>query len=103
MPSLPENLKKFIENSTWIFAKTYVKTWPHEYIVQEKVDCDLFIELADFIDKNGYEEKFYKIKVVYLDYDGYSYWHMDNIINRCVEEDTYHRREKDGRLPNKTR
>jgi hypothetical protein len=24
---------------------------------------------------------------------------MGNIINRCDEHDTYHRREKDGRLP----
>ena len=101
MPTLPENLKQFIENSTWIFAKTYAKTWPHEYIVQEKIDNDLFTEFAEFIDKNGYEEKFYDTKVIYLDYDGYSYWHMDNIINRCVEADTFHRREKDGRLPNK--
>lgn len=29
----------------------------------------------------------------------HTYWHMGNIINRCPERDTYHRREKDGRLP----
>jgi len=33
---IPENLKAFIEESEWIFAKTYAKTWPHEYIVQER-------------------------------------------------------------------
>jgi hypothetical protein len=35
---LPENIKQFIERTPWTFAKTYAKTWPHEYIVQEKVD-----------------------------------------------------------------
>ncbi|MCD6435574.1 MAG: hypothetical protein J7L15_04235 [Clostridiales bacterium] len=99
MRTLPENLKRFVKDSTWIFAKTYTKTWPHEYIVQQKVDNDLFLELADFIDKNGYEEKFYDKKVIYLDCDGYTYWHMENIINRCVEADIYHRRKKEGRMP----
>ena len=36
---------------------------------------------------------------MYYDYSGRTYWHMGNIINRCDERDTYHRREKDGRLP----
>ena len=98
MSLLPDNLKQFIENSTWTFAKTYAKTWPHEYIVQENVDNDLFLEFADFIDKNGYQEKFYTTKVIYFDYNGYSYWHMDNIINRCVEADTFHRRKKNRKI-----
>jgi hypothetical protein len=27
---LPENLKEFIAEQKWIFAKTYAETWPHE-------------------------------------------------------------------------
>jgi len=96
---LSENLKEFIENQKWIFAKTYAETWPHEYIVQEKVDNTLFLELANHIDKYGYIDYFYKMKQTYFDYNGYTYWRMENIINRCVEQDTYHRREIDGRLP----
>ena len=42
---LPEQLKTFIANEDWIFAKTYATTWPHEYIVQERVDNDLFLNL----------------------------------------------------------
>lgn len=95
---LPENLIEFIGDVTWIFAKTYAKTWPHEYIVQEKVDEGLFLEFADFIDKYGYEEFFYETKQLYFDVGGYTYWHMENIINRCVSRDTYHGRKKDGRL-----
>jgi len=99
MKELSDELKEFIENSTWTFAKTYAATWPHEYIVQEKVDNELFVKLADHIDTFGYESHFYKMKQVYFDYNGFTYWYMKNIINRCVETDTYHRREKDRRLP----
>ncbi|MCX6786712.1 MAG: hypothetical protein NTU85_02780 [Candidatus Kaiserbacteria bacterium] len=95
-----EQLKKFIKDSQWIFAKTYATTWPHEYLVQEQVDNDLFLDLAQHIDMFGYESHFYKTKQMYYDYNGHSYWHMGNIINRCLEADTYHRREKDDRLPN---
>jgi hypothetical protein len=96
---LSEKLKDFIKKQEWFFAKTYAETWPHEYIVQEKVDKELFLELANHIDKFGYEDYFYKMKQIYFDYDGFTYWHMENIINRCVEKDTYHYRKKEGRLP----
>ena len=96
---LSEKLKNFIKEQDWIFAKTYAKTWPHEYIVQERVDNKLFLELANHIDQFGYEDYFYKMKQIYFDYDGFTYWHMENIINRCVEKDTYHNRKKEGRLP----
>ena len=96
---LSEKLKEFIQKQDWIFAKTYAKTWPHEYIVQEKVDNVLYIELANHIDTYGYIDNFYKMKQVYFDYKGYTYWHMENIINRCVEQDTYHKRKENGRFP----
>lgn len=96
---LPEKLKNFIIEQNWIFAKTYAETWPHEYIVKERVDNDKFIELAYHIDQFGYEDYFYKMKQTYFDYDGFTYWHMENIINRCIEKDTFHRRKLEGRLP----
>jgi hypothetical protein len=96
---LQKHIKQFIENTPWTFAKTYAKTWPHEYIVRERVDQRLFDELAEHIDKNGYESHFYQTKQIYFDFDGRTYWHMGNIVNRCPEADTYHRREKEGRLP----
>ncbi len=99
MNELPEKLKRFIETTKWTFAKTYAETWPHEYIVQEKTDKEMFRELAEQIDKYGYPSKFYDKTMIYFDQDGYTYWHMENIINRCVEADTYQRRERDGRLP----
>jgi hypothetical protein len=99
--TLSEKLRKFIETQNWIFAKTYAETYPHEYIVQEKVDNNLFLEFAEFIDKNGYEEYFYHKKQIYFDFEGFTYWHMENIINRCVIEDTYHIRKLNNRLPKK--
>ncbi len=97
--NLSNDLKKFIEEQKWTFAKTYAKTWPHEYIVQEKVDNKKYIKLAAHIDTQGYESNFYNTKQIYYDFNGYTYWHMENIINRCVYKDTYHQREIDGRLP----
>jgi hypothetical protein len=36
---MAQDLKDFIENSKWTFAKTYAATWPHHYIVRERVDA----------------------------------------------------------------
>ena len=99
MMELADSLKQFITASPWTFAKTYAQTWPHEYLVQEKVDQAMFLALATHINTHGYPSRFYNRVMTYFDYDGYTYWHMGNIINRCVERDTYHRRELEGRLP----
>jgi GTP pyrophosphokinase len=96
---LPEVLARFIDQIPWTFAKTYARHWPHEYIVREKVDAALFDEFAAFLDQNGYESHYYQAKQIYLDHGAHTYWHMDNIINRCPVGETYHRREKEGRLP----
>lgn len=99
MVHLPSNLQNFIENISWTFAKTYADTWSHWYIVQEQVDNELFLELAIFIDRNGYQEYFYSKQMTFFNHGEYTYWHMENIINRCLLADTYHRRIVDGRLP----
>jgi len=96
---LPEHLGQFIERTPWTFARTYARHWPHEYIVREKVEAALFDELAGHIDRHGLESHFYGQKRAYFDHAGRTYWHMDNIINRCPEANTYHRREQEGRLP----
>jgi len=99
MDKLPQDLQDFIINETWIFAKTYAKTWPHEYIVEENVDKQLFSAFAKHIDSFGHKEKFYTAQVTYLNFDKHTYWHMENIINRCLLQDTYEEREKNNRLP----
>ena len=99
MNLLSNNLRTFIEESNWIFAKTYAETWPHEYIVEEKVDRALFYKLAEYIDSNGSPDYFYQKQMIYLEYDGHVYWHMENIINRCLPKETYSRRKAENRLP----
>lgn len=99
MCDFTDRLKQFIAGSTWIFAKTYAETWPHEYIVQERVDNASFLELAAHIDTHGYESEFYSTRQIYFDFNGDTYWHMGNIINRCPESETYRRRKAEGRMP----
>ena len=94
MKELSHETKSFIENNDWTFAKTYAKTWPHEYIVQEQVSEVHFIKLAEHIDTYGVEENFFTKKIIYFYYGGYTYWHMENIINRCFESDTYEQKKR---------
>lgn len=95
----------FIASVKWIFAKTYADTWPHEYIVRERVDEDSFVEMVLHIRQYGYEGRFYSKKIVYFDHEGYTYWTMGApmeetiIINRTQTENSYEQRLKNGTLP----
>jgi len=102
---LPTNLKLFVDNQSWIFAKTYANAWPHEYIVRDKVDETLFVTLVEHIRANGYVGKFYKMDITYLDEDGIVYWTMGDpietttIINRCTKEQSYEYRLAHDDIP----
>lgn len=96
---ISKNIEKFIKNQDWTFAKTYAKTWPHEYIVQERVDNSLFIEFSNHINTFGYQGYFYDTIYTYFNHNEYVYWNIENIINRCGMKDTYEEREKRGLLP----
>ena len=60
MTDLSNGLKQFIAESTWIFAKTYAETWPHEYIVRDRVDEGMFVALVRHIRAHGYPGRFYQ-------------------------------------------
>lgn len=100
-----QEVKLFIAEQDWIFAKTYAKTWPHEYLVREKVDEVLFVKMVEHIRANGYVGKFYKMDITYFDEDGMVYWTMgdpietENIINRCTKEQSYEYRLAHNDLP----
>jgi len=102
---LSTNLRSFIDDQDWIFAKTYAKTWPHEYIVRDQVDETLFVALVEHIRANGYVGKFYKMDITYFDEDGIVYWTMGDpieattIINRCTKEQSYEYRLAHNDLP----
>ena len=38
--SLPEDLRAFVDREPWTFAKTYAETWPHEYLVRDRVGAE---------------------------------------------------------------
>ncbi len=110
MNNLPDKLTRFIDESKWIFAKTYATTWPHEYIVREQVDEKLFVELARHIRSHGYAGKFYKKDMIYFNHANKMYWTMGaalsetTIINRCEITQSYAYRLARNDLParNKT-
>lgn len=102
--TLPRALRDFVDTAKWTFAKT-MPEWPHEYIVRDKVDENLFTMLVQHIRWQGYESKFYQKRFTYYDYHGMVYWTMGEplgettIINRCRKEDSYENRLNNGRLP----
>jgi hypothetical protein len=101
---LPRILQEFINSTQWTFAKT-MPEWPHEYIVRNRVDEDLFVRLVRHIREHGYQGKFYRRSITYYDAGGMTYWTMGApldktvIVNRCKKEDTYEVRLLKGNLP----
>jgi len=79
--------------------------WPHEYLVRERVDENLFVRLVRHIRQYGFEGRFYQRTLTYFAEDGLLYWTMGapieetTIINRCKKEDTYECRLQKGTLP----
>jgi hypothetical protein len=102
--SFPPELKVFIEEHQWTFAKT-MQEWPHEYIVRDRVDERLFEELVRYIRAYGHEGHFYAKVLTYYEEGGHVYWTMGapieetTIVNRCRSEDSYERRLANGTLP----
>ena len=101
---LPVYLRSFVDAAEWTYAKT-MPEWPHEYLVRERVDEQLFVGLVCHIRTHGREGRFYQKVLVYYEEAGMVYWTMGapipetTIINRCRREDTYERRLASGTLP----
>ena len=109
----PEDLEQFIHAADWTYAKTYAKTWPHEYLVKERVDERMFLAMVRHIREHGYKAAFYRQEYTYFQKDGLVYWTMvpeegdpkwypvekETIINRCPVENTYEYRLKNDTLP----
>jgi hypothetical protein len=97
-------VEEFIKVVIWIHAKT-MPLWPHEYIVRDKVDMRLFMDMVRHIREFGYRGSFYNTTLTYFEYAGFVYRTMGapiketTIINRCRFEDTYSERLKNGTLP----
>jgi len=102
--TLPRELRDFVDTAEWTFAKT-MPEWPHEYIVRERIDENLFVRLVLHIRSNGFEGLFYDRKITYYEEDGLLYWTMGApleetiIVNRCKKENSYECRLRNGTLP----
>jgi hypothetical protein len=90
--------KRFIDGNQWIFAKTYAKTAPHEYVVYDKLTADMRKEYDWFVEQiedHGVDEKFYQTTFRYLYLDGMKYWVHGfdigdrGILNRDPAENKY--------------
>ena len=98
-------LRTFVDSARWTFAKTYAATWPHEYIVRERVDEASFVSLVVHIRAHGYEGRFYRRAITYFEEAGQVYWTMGapveetKIVNRCRKEQTYAYRLAHDLLP----
>jgi hypothetical protein len=114
--NLSDDLKHFIDTVDWTWAKTYADTWPHHYIVKERVDEELFLKFVLHIREYGELEFFYNTPLKYFKQDENVYWTMvpkendpkwyppedEDIINRCCANDTYATRLRNGTLPENT-
>jgi len=102
--SLPQELRDFVNREKWTYAKT-MPEGPHEYIVRDRVDEGIFVQLVQHIRANGYQAHFYQKEITYLDEGGFVYWTMGApvdetvIINRCKKESSYEYRLAHGALP----
>ncbi len=100
----PADLREFVDAVEWAFARS-IPEWPHECIVRDRVDEDLFERLVLHIRANGYEGRYYEEKYTYFADERMVYWTMGApleetiIVNRCKEEDTYEYRSQAGLLP----
>jgi len=101
-----EDIKCFLNSAKWIFAKTYAKSWPHEYtLLKDSEDKNIFIDFVRLINTEGYLGKFYDRDQVYFEYENMIYWTMDetiettDLINRVHKNMSYEYRLKNNMLP----
>ncbi len=80
---MENNILHIIESENWRFAVSYANTHPHEYIVRERCSSvGNFDVLCEYIKKNGHYEYFFNKRGLYCSIGAYTYWIMENVINR---------------------
>lgn len=78
LPPLPEDVRRFVESTSWRFAKTYAETWPHEYVVETPENATMVLALARHIFEHGVDGRFYSQVRKYHHEGGKVYWSMDD-------------------------
>ncbi len=105
MIPLPDDVRAFVDSSSWRFATTYAATWPHEYVVRTPENAAMILALARHIFDYGTDGRFYSQVRKYHHEDGKVYWSMASapegatLINRCGEDQTWAARVAAGTVP----
>ena len=93
-----KDIKTFIDEQLWIFAKTYANKAPHEYVVRGKINGtdEEFMNVVNYIKTKGFIMHFWGHPNNYVYYNGHFYWVMRDseddpttIINRCNANEYY--------------
>ena len=94
-----QELRAFINKQSWIFAKTYARKAPHEYIVRGRINGtdEEFMRVVNHIQEKGITMRFWNHPNKYIFVEGHQYWVMRDgaddpttILNRCkVDEYRY--------------
>jgi hypothetical protein len=76
----------FVAYSRWQFAKTYVRSYPHEYTLVSWADGDVFREAIACIEHWGVSETFLNAQRKYLYINDRKYWHMGQAMSENVAD-----------------
>lgn len=98
-----DKIDAFISECAWTTSthEDY-RDWPHQYINRERLSytkTSTFDYLAWAIIHHGELGHFYSSTNYYWEHDGWVYWAMDTIINRCRPDQTFDARKAAGTLP----
>ncbi len=101
-------VQAFVDAYPWRPARTYSKTWPHEYAVRTPENALMILNLAYHILEHGISGRFYKRVQQHFYQDGRMYWILSvpekvTVVNRCAENQTYAARLAAGTLPEQQR
>ena len=81
-----DEVRAFIAENGWKFAKTYAKTFPHEYCVKTEDNADVVAAFSRIVQKYGVKQPFFRVTFTCFYFEGFKYWLMkDPIIIDEVE------------------
>ena len=81
--TVPDDLRAFVANARWIFARTMPKS-PHWYTLRRENPEGSFEAFVLFIRENGYDEEFGGRWYTKFDLDGWSYWTMGAPLDETI-------------------
>jgi len=77
--------REMVSKGTWIFAKTYAKTAPHEYVLRKMYSNPEFDRMVKIIRHYGFMARYYNYPptVYFIDRE-YYYWTMGAPVKKTI-------------------